>query len=120
MSLRLRLLRWQLIIVYTFGAASKVNPTFLSGSVIALNLRPAFGELASGRTLPSLALAAIVAEGLVAWSLLRPRWRVAGAIIGIGLHLGFIVMIKQTLAMIVFAVICLSIYPLFWLDDRRT
>jgi Vitamin K-dependent gamma-carboxylase len=113
------LLRWQLIIVYAFAAASKVTPTFLSGTVIAQNLRPFWGELASGRTLALLSVTAVVAEGFVAWGLSRRKWRVAGAIVGVGLHVGFIVMIRQTLAMIVFAVICLSMYPLFWSDDRR-
>ena len=38
------LLRWQLIIVYAFAAASKINPVFLSGLVIAANLRPVFRD----------------------------------------------------------------------------
>lgn len=112
------LLRWQLIIVYAFAAASKVNPAFLSGEVIAENLRPAVGALAAGLVPAVLAMGAVVTEGFVAWSLPRPRWRVAGAIVGAGLHIAFIAMIVQTLAMIAFAVICLSLYPLFWLDDR--
>jgi hypothetical protein len=116
----LALLRWQLVIVYAFAAASKVNPAFLSGSVIAQNLKPAFSGLAATRTLAAFAVVAVVAEGFVAWSLWRPRQRVAGAIVGVALHIGFIVMIKQTLAMIVFAMICLSMYPLFWLNERRT
>ncbi len=108
------LLRWQLVIVYAFAAASKVNVDFLSGRVIAENLQPALAELAAGRGPAALAVAAIVTEGFVAWSLLRPRWRVAGVIVGIGLHLGFILAITQTVAMIAFAVICLSIYPLYF------
>lgn len=115
----LALLRWQLVIVYAFAAASKVSPAFLSGSVMAPNLRPVFGELASSGTLAALAVVAVLTEGFVAWSLPRPRWRAVGAIVGAGLHIGFIIMIKQTFAMIVFAVICLSMYPLFWLDDRE-
>jgi hypothetical protein len=113
----LTLLRSQLVIVYAFAAASKVTPAFLSGTVMATNLRPAFGGFVTGGTLTTLAVIAVLAEGFVAWSLLRPRWRAVGAIVGVGLHIGFILMIRQTLAMIVFAVICLSIYPLFWVED---
>ena len=113
------LLRWQLIIVYAFAAASKVNATFLSGSVIGMNLRPALREFASDRTLAALALIAVVAEAFVAWGLMRPKWLVAGASVGIALHIGFVVLIRQTFAMFLFAMICLSIYPLFWLDERR-
>ena len=90
------LLRWQLIVVYAFAAASKIDAEFLSGSVIAANLRPAFAGLAATRMPAVLAAAAIVGEAFVAWSLLRPRWRVAGVIVGVGLHVGFIVAITQT------------------------
>ena len=113
------LLRWQLIIVYAFAAASKLNATFLSGSVIGMNLRPALREFASDRTLAALAVIAVAAEAFVAWGLMRPKWLVAGASVGIALHIGFVVLIRQTFAMFLFAMICLSIYPLFWLDERQ-
>jgi HTTM domain len=109
------LLRWQLVIVYAFAAASKINPVFLSGLVIAANLRPVFQGIRSFPLMMSLAVATVAAEGFVAWSLLRPKWRTAGAAIGVVLHIGFVVMITETVAMIVFAMICLSMYPLFWL-----
>jgi hypothetical protein len=109
----LALLRWQLVIVYAFAAASKINPDFLSGSVITDNLRPAFGALDAGPVPTSLAVAAIVTEAFVAWSLLRPAWRQAGLIVGVGIHGVFILAITQTLAMIAFALMCLSIYPLY-------
>jgi hypothetical protein len=109
------LLRWQLVIVYAFAAASKINPVFLSGLVIAANLRPVFQGIRSFPMMMSLAVATVAAEGFVAWSLLRPKWRTAGAAIGVVLHIGFVVMITETVAMIVFAMICLSMYPLFWL-----
>jgi Vitamin K-dependent gamma-carboxylase len=114
----LALLRWQLVIVYAFAAASKINADFVSGRVIAENLRPALGALAAGRVPAILAVAAILVEGFVAWSLLRPRWRLAGVIVGIGLHLGFILAIRQTVAMVAFAAICLSIYPLYLASTR--
>ena len=44
----LTLLRWQLVVVYAFAAASKINADFLSGRVIAENLPPALGALAAG------------------------------------------------------------------------
>jgi hypothetical protein len=111
----LALLRWQLVLVYTFAAASKVNPAFVSGALIAFNLRAVFQGHFSHLVLVLLALSTIAAEAFVAWSLMRPRWRAAGAIVGAGLHLGFVVMVTETVAMIVFAIICLSMYPLFWL-----
>lgn len=113
------LLRWQLVIVYAFAALSKINAPFLTGGVLAPNLRAAFDALAASPMLSLLATLAVAAEGFVAWSLLRPRFRVAGVVVGIGLHLAFIVMIRQTVAMVVFAVICLSLYPLYWLDEPR-
>jgi len=110
----LALLRWQLVVVYAFAAASKINADFLSGRVIAENLPPALGWLAAGPVPAALAVAAIVTEAFVAWSLLRPRWRVAGVIVGVGLHIAFVLAVTQTLAMIAFAIIYLSIYPLYF------
>ena len=69
------LLRWQLVIVYAFAAASKINPVFLSGLVIAANLRPVFQGIRTFPMMMSLAVATVAAEGFVAWSLLRPKWR---------------------------------------------
>ena len=108
----LALLRWQLVVVYGFAAASKINGDFLSGRVISENLHPAFGVPAAGPLPASLAVAAIVIEVFVAWSLLRHKWRTAGAIVGLALHIAFVLAITQTIAMIAFAVMCLSIYPL--------
>ena len=102
------------MVVYAFAAASKINPDFLSGRVIAENLPPALGALAAGPVPAALAVAAIVTEAFVAWSLLRPRWRMAGAVAGVGLHIVFILAVTQTIAMIAFAMICLSIYPLYF------
>jgi len=108
----LALLRWQLVVVYGFAAASKINGDFLSGRVIAENLHPAFGVPAAGPLPASLAVAAIAIEVFVAWSLLRRRWRAAGVTVGLALHLAFVLAITQTIPMIAFAVMCLSIYPL--------
>jgi Vitamin K-dependent gamma-carboxylase len=112
----LNLLRWQLVVVYAFAAASKIDAEFLSGSVIAANLRPAFGGFVETWIPAALAAAGIIGEAFVAWSLLRPRWRAAGVIVGVGLHIGFIVAIAQTVAMVAFAVICVAMYPLYWLS----
>ena len=112
----LALLRWQLVVVYAFAAASKINADFLSGRVIAEYLPPAFGALAAGPVPAALAVAAIVTEAFVAWSLLRPTWRVAGVIVGVGLHVVCGLAVTQTMAMIAFAVICVSIYPLYFTE----
>jgi len=110
----LALLRWQLVVVYAFAAASKINADFLSGRAIAENLPPALAALAADPIPAALAVAAIVTEAFVAWSLLRPRWRMAGVVAGVGLHVVFVLAVAQTLAMIAFAIICLSIYPLYF------
>jgi hypothetical protein len=109
----LALLRWQLVVVYAFAAASKLNADFLSGRVLAENMAASFGALEAGPALTAVAVAAVVTEAFVAWSLLRPRWRMAGVIVGAGLHLVFILTITQTIAMIAFAAMCVSIYPLY-------
>ena len=81
----------QVSIVYGFAALAKLNPDFLSGSVVASYLRRD-GLLAlpdAWRSLEPmliLSLLAICSEAFLAFALWVPRWRPAAMVVGLGLH----------------------------------
>jgi predicted DCC family thiol-disulfide oxidoreductase YuxK/uncharacterized membrane protein YphA (DoxX/SURF4 family) len=112
------LLRVQVSIVYGFAALSKVNLTFLSGSVVASYLRRD-GPLAvpdawrSIEPMMVLALLAIFLEAFVAVSLWSPRWRPAGLVAGLALHVGISGWLSPTYQLTVFSLLMLPLYLVF-------
>lgn len=105
------LLRWQLTILYFFAAASKVNPTFLTGAVLAEQL-PHFaghGELLKLASWLGLALETWLAVGL--W---HPRTKRATALLGIAFHLTILAFMQPKAELLVFGLESLALYPLFF------
>lgn len=101
----------QLTVCYAFAALSKVNPAFLSGEPLNRWVRwdlPAWATLV-------MAVATVVTELFLAAGLwFRPTRRLA-AVLGVALHVSIVVMIPdETVALITFSVMCLGIYPLFF------
>ena len=118
------LLKVQLTVLYGFAAVTKINPEYLSGAVLAGAMRWD-GPLAlpAGLRTPALlslaAFASVAAEALLAVVLWSPRWRKAGAALGVALHLGMAAMIpfSELSDILVFATSAIGLYPLFF-DDR--
>lgn len=112
------LLRAQVSIVYGFAALSKVNLTYLSGSVVASYLRRE-GPLAvpaEWRTVEPmmvLAILAICLEGFVAIGLWLPRWRAAAIVAGLLLHVGITAWLSPTYQIAVFSLLMLPLFVLF-------
>lgn len=107
------MLKSQLTLVYFFAAVSKVNVAFLSGVVIAGSLRPQFAWMRSPWLLVPMAVSAIAAELFIAdalWIPRRQRWAVA---LGVALHVGFVVLMDNTVSLLAFGLACVSMYPLF-------
>lgn len=96
---------------YLFAGLSKLNPEFLSGSLIA-SMAPAWtpAQLAAYAT-PPVEIA--IAVGL--W-LRRTRWAVL--VLGVGLHASITVLLGSPLVFGAFTLLCLSAYPLIGI--RRT
>lgn len=119
-----RLLRLQVSIVYAFAALSKINLTFLSGSVVASYLRRE-GPLAipdSWRTVePMLVLAvlAICLEAFVALGLWLPRWRPAALLAGLALHIGITGWLSPTYQLLAFSLLTLPLYVIFLAVEPR-
>ncbi len=116
------LIRLQVIILYLFAGLSKINLTYLSGSVVATSLRDdGFlaipGEWRSFELMAALAALSILTELGLAAGLLLPHWRRTAFVVGLGLHGGIALFFDPTLPLVVFAVIALAPYVLF-LDGR--
>lgn len=105
----------QVSIVYGFAALAKMNPDFLSGSVVAVYLRRE-GPLAvpdAWRSLePMLVLSmlAVCSEAFLAISLWSRRWRPAALVVGLGLHLFITGWLSPTMSLLVFSLLILPLY----------
>lgn len=112
------LIKLQITIVYLFAALSKLNPSYLSGSVMASYLRTD-GPLAvpgSWRTFePMLVLStvALLTELFVAVALWLPRWRRNAFVVGLGLHAFILLTFQPPLALLIFGLASLAPYILF-------
>lgn len=112
------LLRLQVSVVYGYAALSKLNPDFLSGSVVASYLRRA-GPLAmpdSWRFLePMLILSvlAICTEAFLAVALWSRRWRPAALVGALALHVGITGWLDPSYQLLVFSLATLPLLILF-------
>ena len=100
----------QLSVLYVFSALSKINVTFISGVPLSgwvwLDLPWQLFFIAS-----ILTVVVEVVIGIGLW--FRATRRIA-VVFGLGLHLSIVVLMNnETLALIAFAITCVSIYPLF-------
>ena len=119
-----RLLQTQLTAVYLFAGLSKLNPTFLSGAVLAVYL-PREGFLAwpeawrTQEVLQPLAGATVLGELALAVGLWLRGLRRLAMIGGGMLHLSMFALLdrSQLLGILSFVLTCLSIY-LLWLTPE--
>lgn len=109
------LMMTQLSICYLFAGLSKINPWWLSGYVLEQNIWwpvPSIG-------FQIIAAAAIVAETFIAVGLwIRAARRVA-LLLGVLLHLGIVAMLRFPIPLVAFALVCISVYPLYVTRPRR-
>jgi len=114
------LLKVQVSIVYFFAALTKVNPTYLSGDIMAhfihadvLRLVPAGWSLVA--PMQALSILSIVTEFFIAFALWFAFWRWLALLAGLGLHLTIILIGGRAIGVpdIVFTVFALSIVPLY-------
>jgi predicted DCC family thiol-disulfide oxidoreductase YuxK len=112
------LLKLQISVVYGYAALSKLNPDFLSGSVVASYLRRD-GPLAlpadwrSVEPMLVLSVLAICMEGFLAVALWLPRWRHVAFPVALALHVGIAIWLTPTYALSVFSLFMLPLLVLF-------
>ena len=100
----------QLSVLYFFSAVSKMNPTFITGAPLSKWVWiPLPWQLFF-----MAAVLTVVVELIIAIGLWFPTSRRLAALLGLGLHVSIVVfMNNETFALIAFAIMCVSLYPLF-------
>lgn len=115
------LLKLQLSIVYGFAAIAKINAVYLSGGTLAADIRGGMIPLPSSmlrwEVLAPAAMLSILIEAYLAGAFWIPRLRRSAVVLGVLLHVGFIVTMPVPLQLTVFAVEMISLYALFSTDD---
>jgi hypothetical protein len=116
------LLMAQLSIVYGFSGLTKLNASFLSGSVLAgtlgRGLVPFPESLRTPTILAVVAAIALFVELFIAIFIWRARFRPAAFLLGLGLHASITLSMAGTVQLLVFALEMLALYPLFLTQER--
>ena len=105
----------QLSVCYLFAALSKMNLVFISGVPLSIwvwiELPWLFYTVA--------AMTTVLVELAIAVGLWFPTRRRAAVVLGLGLHVSILVLMKdETMALVAFALTCVSVYPLFLFRPR--
>ena len=119
----LRLMQWQLSIVYVFAGLAKINPEFLRGEALAAYLEtsmlpsPIAGILgAHASLLAKLVVPIELFLGLAAWS---PRARPLAVAVAVPLHLGMLAVSRTPADLVGVAIFAILIFCLwssfFWI-----
>lgn len=113
------LLKLQLSIVYLFAALSKLNSQYLSGFMLAANIRKSL--IPPSTVLSAFAAASILVEVFLAFALWSSRLRKAAVIIGTAFHAGMVFSLAPPVMaqLAIFAVECLALYPLFFIPKAQ-
>lgn len=103
--------RWQVTIVYTFAAVTKLTPDYLSGRVLDQRLSlPA-------AALVGLSVAGLLTEGFLAFGLWRWQWT---KLVGVAFHMSIVVVMATSLMhglrLAVFSGLVVLLYSAFRVD----
>jgi hypothetical protein len=105
----------QLSVLYFFSGLSKINVWFISGVPLSTWV---WIEL-PWQTYAVAAVMTIVVELTIAVGLWFPSSRRVAVLLGLGLHVSIVVLMNHdTLALLAFAITCVSLYPLFLFRPR--
>ena len=112
------LLCLQVSFVYGFAALAKLNPDFLSGSVVAVSLRQEgpFSVPEAWRSMQPmfvLSILAVCSEACLAVLLWSARWRPAALVVGLGLHVFITGWLSPMMPLLAFSLVIVPLYLLF-------
>ncbi len=102
--------------VYGCAALVKLNPSYLSGSVFLLYLAPWVpSQVKRFDVLAPLAVLSVVAELFLAMAFWSPRLRRPAWVVGLGLHLGIVVLLSPSVGvqLTVFGMEMVALYTAF-------
>lgn len=108
------LMRVLISIVYGFAVLAKLNPYFLSGLVLAQNIRVPGIEHLPPWFFMLLAMTSVATEAFLAYAFWRKRLRVAAFVVGIGFHVTIMATMWVFPDLITFAVLMGSAYLAFF------
>lgn len=103
------LMMTQLSVCYWFAGLSKVNPVFLAGDVLQSSVWWPLPEWVFG----PMAVATIATELFIAMGLWFVRARRAAVLVGLLLHVSIVLMLRDPVPLIAFALVCVPLYALF-------
>ncbi|MGB7860211.1 MAG: HTTM domain-containing protein [Acidimicrobiia bacterium] len=116
------LLMIQLSVVYGFSGLTKLNETFISGTILNSVLQGGLVSFPQSLKTPGfltfLALSAIFVELFIAVFIWSGRFRPAVFFLGFGLHFSILLFMGPTNELFVFAIEMLAVYPLFLYPER--
>lgn len=105
--------------LYAWTAIAKINPQYLSGEVLGTFLQP--WVPIPQHLLPAAALLSIVTEACLAVVLWVPKLRILAFALGVGLHVGIVVLLQDPAPLVGFGALMATGYILFaWGTPRRT
>jgi hypothetical protein len=113
------LLKFQASVLYGFGALTKISVPYLTGWMIAGNLDrdlfpwiPPWGDARAA--FAAVAVFTILLEAWLAIALWQPHRRRTAVLMGLALHLGCFVLLKDVrVDLLVFGLASVGLYPLF-------
>lgn len=114
------LLKWQMSIVYCFAAISKVNLLYISGAIMAANMRHGWAvslpeAWIQVEVMLPLAVVSIFTELFLAFAFWSPRHRPVAVFVGVAMHtiIALTFPIETALALTIFGIIMVAIYVQF-------
>jgi len=111
------LIKLQITVVYLFAAATKVNATYLAGSVLSAQigkgLIPATWAAQSSALMRWTAITSVVLEVVIGVYLWHPHRRFVAVGAGVLLHGGITLLMPSPVLLVLFSAIMLSSYLLF-------
>lgn len=109
------LIMTQLSICYLFAGLSKINPWWFSGYILEQHIWWPVPAIA----FQIIAATTIVVETFIAVGLWIPAARRVAILLGLSLHLGIVAMLRFPIPLLAFALVCVSVYPLYVTRPRR-
>ncbi|HEU4765972.1 MAG TPA: HTTM domain-containing protein [Pyrinomonadaceae bacterium] len=116
------LLQIQLSLVYFFAAVTKMNSQYLSGYMLAENLRRELPAMIfNPRVLSAMAVTSIVVELTLAVSFWIKDLRKGAVVVGTLFHFTMVLSLAPNVAgqLAIFAAACIAIYPLFFVQTEK-
>ncbi|HEX2180399.1 MAG TPA: HTTM domain-containing protein [Actinomycetota bacterium] len=107
------LMRFQVSVVYGFAMLSKLTPAYLSGLVLATNLRLPGLQSVPPPVFAMVAILSVLTEAFLAMGLWSSRYRPVAVVVGLGFHLTILLTMRILPDLLTFALLMSAGYIAF-------